>query len=185
VSARFRIIEHIGRTNFCGKKALPMSQVQVRPATLEDAAVIVELVRELAAYERQPPSVVKLTEVDVLRDGFGAQRRFEVLLAERGSVVEGFALIFPNYSTWEGRAGIYVEDLFVRERARGCGLGRSLLVAIAKLAMERGCPRIDLNVLDWNPTREFYHRIGIMHLTAWLPYRMNDEAIAKLAVDVG
>jgi GNAT superfamily N-acetyltransferase len=161
-----------------------MSRVHVRPAKPEDAAIIVELVRELAVYEKQAPSVVKLTEADVLRDGFGAQCRFEVLLAEHDGVVEGFALIFPNYSTWEGRAGIYIEDLFVRERARGNGLGRRLLIAIAELAVKRGCPRIDLNVLDWNPTRAFYHRVGITHLAAWLPYRVSGEAIARLAADV-
>jgi GNAT superfamily N-acetyltransferase len=158
-----------------------MSHIHVRPATAADAAVIVELVRELAIYEKQPLSVVKLTETDVLRDGFGAQRRFEVLLAECDDVVEGFALIFPNYSTWEGRAGIYIEDLFVRPRARGRGLGLRLLVAIAALAVQRGCARIDLNVLDWNPTRVFYHRIGITHLSDWLPYRISGEAIGKLA----
>jgi GNAT superfamily N-acetyltransferase len=164
-------------------ESIAMSAVHVRLATAEDAAIIVELVRELATYEKQPPAAVKLTEADVVRDGFGAPRRFEVLLAEHDGRVEGYALIFSNYSTWEGRAGIYIEDLFVRERARGIGLGRRLLVAIAELAVERGCPRIDLNVLDWNPTREFYHRIGIVHLTAWLPYRISGEAIVKLARD--
>lgn len=161
-----------------------MSQIHVRPATTEDAAVIVDLVRELAVYEKQPLSVVKLTEADVLRDGYGVERRFEVLLAELDGAVEGFALLFPNYSTWEGRAGIYIEDLFVRERARGRGLGRRLLAAVAALAVERGCLRIDLNVLDWNPTRAFYHRIGVAHLSGWLPYRMSGEAIVKLASDI-
>jgi len=160
-----------------------MSRIHVRSAGPEDAAVIVQLVRELAIYEREPLSAVKISEADVLRDGFGVERRFEVLLAERDQVVEGFALIFPNYSTWEGRAGIYIEDLFVREQARGLGLGRLLLTAIARLALERGCRRVDLNVLDWNPTRAFYHRIGIHHLSAWLPYRMGPDAITRLAAD--
>jgi len=160
-----------------------MPQLAVRAATVADAATIVALVRELAAYEREPPEAVKITEADVLRDGFGPEPRFEVLLAMRDGNVEGFALIFPNYSTWEGRAGIYIEDLFVRETARGLGLGRKLLVAIADLALQRGCPRIDLNVLHWNPTREFYHRIGINHLQAWLPYRISGDAIARLAAE--
>jgi GNAT superfamily N-acetyltransferase len=158
-----------------------MERTHVRLALPADAGTIVQLVRELAAYEKQPMSVVKSTEADVLRDGFGARARFEVLLAELDGIVEGFALIFDNYSTWEGRAGIYIEDLFVRERARGRGLGRKLLTAIAALAMARRCPRIDLNVLDWNPTRAFYHRIGIRHLETWLPYRISGAAIAALA----
>jgi GNAT superfamily N-acetyltransferase len=158
-----------------------MLRINVRPAASADAETIVQLVRELAVYEKQPLSVVKITEADVLRDGFGALARFEVLLAELDGKIEGFALIFDNYSTWEGRAGIYIEDLFVRERARGKGLGRRLLAAIAALAVARGCPRIDLNVLDWNPTRAFYHRIGIRHMEAWLPYRISGAAIAALA----
>lgn len=158
-----------------------MSNIRIRDAKAADAGIIVELVRELAVYEKQPVSVVKLSEADVLRDGFGPHPRFEVLLAEVDGTTEGFALIFSNYSTWEGRAGIYVEDLFVRERARGLGLGRRLLHRIAELAHERGCPRIDLNVLDWNPTRSFYERIGIRHLKSWLPYRMTSADIAQFA----
>jgi len=160
-----------------------MSRIHIRPATHGDAAIIVQLVRDLAVYEHHPPSVVKLTEADVLRDGFGAGARFQVLLAELDDQIEGFALIYPNYSTWEARAGIHVEDLFVREAARSHGLGRRLLAAVAALAVERGAPRVDLHVLHWNPARAFYQRIGLTHQEAWLPYRLAGAALAKLAAE--
>lgn len=153
----------------------------IRWARREDAAEIVRLVRALAEYEREPPSIVKMTEADVLRDGFSEPRRFEALIAEADGRAVGFALFFHNYSTWEGRAGLYVEDLFVEPAARGCGLGRKLMAALARIAHERGCRRLDLNVLRWNPTRDFYHRIGLNHLEEWLPYRMRPDAIAALA----
>jgi GNAT superfamily N-acetyltransferase len=160
-----------------------LSTIVIRPARLEDAATVVDLVRELAVYERMPPTAVKLTEADPRRDGFGATPRFEILLAELDGRVDGFALFFHNYSTWEGRAGLFIEDLFVRASARGRGLGRGLLAAMARVARERGCPRIDLNVLHWNPTREFYHRIGCEHLAEWLPYRMTAPTIMRLAAE--
>jgi len=157
----------------------------IRFATMDDADAIVDLVRALALYEKEPLASVKLTADDIRRDGFGAARRFEVLLAEEDGKALGFALFFPNYSTWEGRAGLFIEDLFVREEARGRGLGRKLVAAVAAIAQARDCPRIDLNVLDWNPTRDFYHRIGVYHMQdetqSWLPYRMRASAIAALA----
>ena len=153
----------------------------IRWARREDAGEIVRLVRALAEYENEPPSIVRMTEADVLRDGFGEPRRFEALIAAANGESVGFALFFHNYSTWEGRAGIYVEDLFVEPRARGRGLGRMLMAALARIAHERGCRRLDLNVLTWNPTREFYHRIGLSHLDEWLPYRMRPDAIAAMA----
>ncbi|MFQ5971396.1 MAG: GNAT family N-acetyltransferase [Alphaproteobacteria bacterium] len=155
--------------------------VTVREATTEDAATIVRLVHALARFENAPPDTVKITVADVLRDGFGEPRRFETLLAELDGVAVGFALYFHNYSTWEGRAGLFVEDLFVEEHARRLGAGRKLLAAIARAARDRGCPRIDLCVLDWNPARDFCHRIGISHLEEWLPYRMTEPAISALA----
>lgn len=161
----------------------PEGKTAVRPATAADAGEIVRLVRALAAYENEPPESVKITEADVLRDGFGAVPRFEALLAELDGAVVGFALYFHNYSTWEGRAGLYVEDLFVEQHARGLGLGRKLLAAIAGIARKRGCQRIDLWVLHWNPTRGFYHRIGLNHMEEWLPYRMTEPDIGTLAAE--
>ena len=158
-----------------------MSDTRIRWARREDAGEIVRLIQALALYENEPVETVKMTEADVLRDGFGEPRRFECLLAEVDGAPVGFALFFHNYSTWAGRAGLYVEDLFVEEHARGLGLGRALMAAIAKVADERGCPRVDLWVLHWNPTREFYHRIEMNHMDEWLPYRMTEQAIAALA----
>lgn len=158
-----------------------MAETSIRWARPSDAATIVELVRALALYENEPVETVKMTEADVLRDGFGEPRRFECLLAELNGAPVGFALFFHNYSTWQGRAGLYVEDLFVTEQARGHGLGRALMAALAAVARERGCPRLDLSVLHWNPTREFYHRIDMQHMDEWLSYRMQSAAIAALA----
>ena len=153
----------------------------IRRAEPKDAATIVRLARALAVYEHEPVERVRMTESDVLRDGFGENPRFEVLLAELGGRVVGFALFFENYSTWEGRPGIYVEDLFLEEPARGSGLGRELLAEIARIAQARGCVRIDLAVMDWNPTRGFYEQLGLEQQTDWLPYRLTATGIAKLA----
>jgi GNAT superfamily N-acetyltransferase len=153
----------------------------IRRARPDDAAIVVELVRELAAYEREPMSSVKLTAADLLRDGFGPDPRFELLIAELGTEAVGFALFFTSYSSWEGRPGLHVEDLFVREAARGHGLGRRLLAAIARLALERGYPRLDLAVLDWNPARRFYESIGLQERRDWRPYRLEADGIARLA----
>ena len=162
-----------------------MTDTRVRPAQPEDASTIVEFVRGLAAFEHEPLEQVHLTEADVLRDGFGEQRFFECLIAEQpsafGTRPVGFALFFPNYSTWEGRAGLYVEDIFVVEDARRSGAGRAILEALARIAQERGAPRIDLAVLDWNPARAFYERLGFAHGETWLPYRLDAAGIARLA----
>ena len=162
-----------------------MPEIAIRPARPDDAATIVALVRELAVYEREPLSSVKLGEADILRDGFGPTPRFELLVATLDGAVEGFALFFPNYSTWEGRAGLYVEDLYVREAARGHGLGRRLMAAIARLAVERGFRRVDLSVLEWNPARRFYDRLAMRELTEWRLYRMDTATMARLAADEG
>lgn len=159
--------------------------VTVRPATPADAATLVALVRELAVYEREPLSSVKMTEADVLRDGFGPERRFEALIAEADGRAAGFALFFHNYSTWEGRAGLYIEDIYVSEWARGLGVGRRLLAEVAAIAQERGCPRVDLWVLHWNPARQFYDRMGFVDMSEWKPYRLAGEALAGLAAAAG
>ncbi len=161
----------------------------VRPATPEDASTIVEFVRGLAAFEHEPLEQVRLTEDDVRRDGFGAQPAFECLIAEHptaeGTRPVGFALFFPNYSTWEGRAGLYVEDIFVVEDARGTGAGRALVAALAGVARARGAARIDLAVLDWNPARGFYAALGFTQQQEWLPYRLEAAGIAALASSAG
>ena len=157
--------------------------VVIRPATAADAGTIVELIRELAVYEREPLSTVKATEADILRDGFGPTPRFECLLVEAAGRPAGFALFFHNYSTWEGRAGIYVEDIFVSERARGRNIGRRLLAAIAAIAESRGCTRVDLSVLHWNPARAFYERLDFVEMDDWRRYRLHGEALRRLAAE--
>ena len=160
-----------------------MSAVTVRLAEEADSATIARLIRELAVYEELEHEL-KAGEADIRREGFGPHPRFECLIAEEpGPPAEalGFALFFHNFSTFEGCAGLYCEDLFVVERARGRGVGRRLVTRLAGLAVERGCARLDLSVLDWNPARDFYHRIGFRHLRQWLPYRLDGEALQSLA----
>jgi GNAT superfamily N-acetyltransferase len=159
------------------------SGLQIRFATPHDASTIVRFVQGLAAFEGEPADSVRLTEADVVRDGFGAQPRFEVLLAERGGRPVGLALFFPNYSTWEGRPGLYVEDLFVEESERGSGVGRALMAACARIAVQRGWRRLELAVLDWNPARAFYARLGMRQSQEWLPYRLDPDAVEALAGD--
>ena len=154
--------------------------VTIRSAEASDAATIVRLVRELADFEGLLDQV-RLTEADVLRDGFGERLRFECLLAEVDDAPVGFALYFEDYSTFEGRPGIFVEDLYVAEAARGLGIGQQLLARLAQVAIERDYRRLDLMVLHWNPARGFYERLGFRHSADWLPYRVTGEALARLA----
>ena len=154
--------------------------VTIRSAEASDAATIVRLVRELADFEGLLDQV-RLTEADVLRDGFGERPRFECLLAEVDGAPVGFALYFEDYSTFEGRPGIFVEDLYVAEAARGLGIGQQLLARLAQVAIERDYRRLDLMVLHWNPARGFYERLGFRHSADWLPYRVTGEALARLA----
>lgn len=157
----------------------------IRPAVPDDAATILRLVHELAAFEHEPPSSVKLTESDILRDGFGPQPQFEVLLAEHDGAAVGLALFFTTWSTWEGRPGLYIQDLYVGEQVRGLGLGRRLLAEVAAIAEARGYTRIDLSVLDWNPARRFYERLGFAEMAVWRPYRLDGAAITELATEAG
>ncbi|WP_448207327.1 N-acetyltransferase family protein [Azospirillum sp. sgz302134] len=157
-----------------------MPTVSIRPAVEADCPVILRFVQELAEFEKEPHAV-KATEEDFRRDGWGENPVFEALIAELDGAPVGFALCFRNYSTWLGRAGIFVEDLYVTPEARRFGVGRKLLAAVARRAVELGCQRVDLNVLHWNPARDFYDRIGFRHLEEWLPYRLTGEAIAALA----
>ncbi|HYG90578.1 MAG TPA: GNAT family N-acetyltransferase [Azospirillum sp.] len=159
-----------------------MSTVTIRMAVEADAPTILGFVKELAEFEREPHAV-KATMDDIRREGWGPEPVFEALIAELDGVPVGFALTFRNYSTWEGRAGLFVEDLYVRPEARKHGAGRKLLAAVAQRAVERGCRRVDLNVLDWNPARGFYDRVGFKQLEEWLPYRLTGEALAALAAE--
>ncbi len=160
-----------------------MGEIRIRAARQPDASLIVSFIRKLAIFEKEPAESVKITEADVLRDGFGRNPRFEVLLAELDGAPAGFALFFPNYSTWEGRPGLYLEDIFVEPSARKHGVGRKLIAAMAKIARERNCARIDLSMLDWNPARGFYNRLGFRHLQTWQPFRLSGPALDSLAAE--
>ena len=157
-----------------------MPTVTIRSAVEEDCTTILRFVRELAEFEREADSV-KATEADFRRDGWGPHPVFEALIAELDGTPVGFALTFRNFSTWEGRPGLYVEDLYVTPDARRWGVGRKLLVAVAQRAVERGYRRVDLNVLDWNPAREFYDRVGFRQMKEWLPYRLTGHDLLELA----
>jgi GNAT superfamily N-acetyltransferase len=155
--------------------------LKIRPATRKDASLIVEFIRALAEYERAPKSAV-VTKQDILRDGFGPNPRFHVVIAEWERKPVGFALWFYNYSTWLGRPGLYLEDLFVYTEFRGKGIGKALLVHLAKLAVKQKCGRYQWQVLDWNtPSIEFYKSLGATVLKEWLGMRVQGEALKKLA----
>jgi GNAT superfamily N-acetyltransferase len=155
--------------------------LKIRPATRKDAALIVELVRALAEYERAPEAAV-LTRADILRDGFGRNPRFHAVIAEWDRKPAGFALWFYNYSTWQGRAGLYLEDLFVYPEFRGKGIGKALLAHLARIAVKQKCGRYVWQVLDWNtPSIRFYESLGAKIMKEWLTMRVEGEALGKLA----
>ena len=153
----------------------------IRKATTEDAAQILEFIRALAAFERAPDAVTA-TEEGLIRDGFGAHPFFQCLIAEHNSQPAGFALYFFNYSTWLGRPGVYLEDLFVLPQFRRQGIGSALLKQVAAIAVENGCQRMQWEVLDWNtPAIDFYRAIGAEFLDEWRNVRLGAEAIERLA----
>jgi GNAT superfamily N-acetyltransferase len=155
--------------------------LQIREATAADAGLILALVRELAEYEREPEAV-KATEQDILRDGFGSRPRFHCVIAEWAGEPAGFALFFYNYSTWEGRAGLYLEDLYVRPAFRKRGIGKALFNHLAQRAVDENLSRLVWQVLDWNqPAIEFYESIGARHASNWMTMRLTGEALEKLA----
>jgi len=157
-----------------------VSDTVLRFATVEDIELLLQLIRELAAYEKAPEAVVA-TEDDLRRHGFGPEPRFEALLAFFDDEPAGFALFYPDFSTWRGRPGLFLEDLYVREWARGRGVGRRLMTRLAALAVERDWPALHFNVLDWNPARGFYRRLGIERRNEWLPHSATGEALRRLA----
>lgn len=157
------------------------SHLQIRLAEPGDVPTILSLIRELAVFEDLLDEV-KISEEDLLRDGFGEPRYFECLLAELSGEAVSYALFFTNYSTFEGRPGIYLEDIYVSERARGAGVGKRMIRHLATIAIEREFKRLDLSVLHWNPARAFYDKLGFAHLSDWLPYRVDGDRLAALAI---
>jgi len=154
---------------------------QIRLAQPDDVPVILALIHELAEYERAPNEVIA-TE-NLLRENlFGPNPAAEVLLGEANNEPVCFALFFHNFSTWMGRRGLYLEDLFVRPERRGNGYGRALLVRLAQIARERECGRMEWAVLDWNePAIQFYRKLGALPNDDWTIFRLTRDAIARLA----
>lgn len=158
-----------------------MASIHVRPATPSDVALILSLIRELAEYERAPEEAIA-TEALLHESLFSTRPACEALIGEVDGAGQGFALFFHNFSTWKGRRGVYLEDLFVRPSARGLGLGKALFAAVAKVAVERGCPRMEWAVLDWNtPAIEFYQAMGAIAMDEWTTYRLKDDALRNVA----
>lgn len=155
--------------------------VMIRPATAGDATTIATLIRELAEYELLAHEVV-LDERRLHEHLFGPRPFAEVLLAEERGEVVGFALFFHNYSTFLGRPGVYLEDLFVRPQHRGRGHGKALLSAVARLAVQRGCGRLEWSVLDWNESAiGFYRSLGAVAMDEWTVYRLTGDALIAAA----
>ncbi|MBI0475291.1 GNAT family N-acetyltransferase [Sphingomonas sp. MA1305] len=153
----------------------------IRPATPADVPTILALVRELAAFEREPDAVVA-TEADLAEALFGDRPAAEAVIAEDAGEPLGFALFFHNFSTWTGKRGLYLEDLYVTPAARGRGVGTGLLRHLAGIALDRGCGRFEWSVLDWNADAiAFYRAMGAVGMDEWTIQRVTGEALQRLA----
>lgn len=160
---------------------MPSSRVQIRQATVADVPLIYQLIRELAEYERMLDDV-KATEDTIRATLFGPRPAAEVLLAYLDGEAVGYSLFFQNYSTFMGKPGLYIEDLFVRPTIRGVGAGKALMKRLAEIAVERGYGRAEWIVLNWNaPAKGFYEKLGARHNAMWDSYTMPADALAKLA----
>lgn len=155
--------------------------ITIRPATADDIPLILALIRELAEYEKEPDAAVA-TAGDLGAALFSDSPTAECVIGELDGAPQGFALYFTNFSTWLGRPGMYLEDLFVRPAARGRGLGKALLVHLAKVAVERNYGRFEWSVLDWNtPAIDFYRALGATPMSEWTVHRVSGEALRTLA----
>ncbi|WP_349779783.1 GNAT family N-acetyltransferase [Xanthomonas sp. WHRI 7065] len=155
--------------------------LQIRAATPDDVALLHELITALAVYEREPDAV-KASPQDLRASLFGEGATAHALICEQAGQALGFAVYFFNYSTWLGRNGLYLEDLFVRPQARGQGAGLALLRHLARLAVQRGCGRFEWSVLDWNqPAIDFYQAAGARPMDGWTVYRLDGERLAAFA----
>jgi GNAT superfamily N-acetyltransferase len=155
--------------------------LQIRKAQREDVGTILNLIRGLAEYEHATQAA-EATEEDLLRDGFGDSPIFHCVIAEWDATPVGFALYFYNYSTWKGRPGIFLEDLFVWPEYRGKGIGKALLLHVGRIAVSEKCGRYEWQVLDWNtPSINFYEALGAKRMKEWLPMRVEGTALLELA----
>ncbi len=158
-----------------------MHQVEVRDARIEDAEVILRFVKELALYEKEPEAVVA-TEEDIRASIFGADSTVKAVICELNSEPVGFAVYFYNYSTWLGRKGIYLEDLYVSPEYRKVGAGKALLKHLAQVAVKEGCGRFEWSVLNWNePAIGFYESLGAKPMDGWTVYRLTGVELEALA----
>ncbi len=158
-----------------------MAKITLREATINDAQTIFNFVKELAIYEKAEHEV-KTSVKQVEESVFGKDSVTYAIICELDNKPVGMALYFFNYSTWLGRNGIYLEDLYVSPEYRGVGAGKALLKRLAQIAVEKKCGRIDWQVLDWNkPSIDFYDSIGAKGLTDWIPYRLTGEALEEFA----
>lgn len=158
-----------------------MTHPLIRPARPADAATILRFIRDLAAFEREPDAV-KATEETLGEALFGAHPAAEAVIAEQDGQPLGFALFFHNFSTWTGRRGLYLEDLYVTPDARGRGIGGALLRHLAGIAVARGCARFEWSVLDWNAEAiAVYRRIGAVGMEDWTVQRLSGEPLRRLA----
>ena len=159
----------------------PNVKLRIVPATPNDVSLILALIKELAEYERLAHEVVATEEI-LAETLFGTRSYAEVLIAHYENAPAGYALFFHSYSTFLGRPGLYLEDLFVRPALRGKGIGKALLASLARIALERGCGRLEWSVLNWNkPAIGFYQSLGAKAMDAWTVYRMIDEPLSRLA----
>lgn len=155
--------------------------VSIRSSTPQDCGTILRFVRELADYEREPDAV-EANEAMLADALFATPPAAEALIAERDGVAVGFALFFHNFSTWTGKRGIYLEDLYVTPAARGSGAGKALLAHLAGIALDRGCARFEWSVLDWNtPAIDFYRSVGAAAMDEWTVQRVTGDALVRLA----
>ena len=159
------------------------TMLNIRAATASDVPLILDFIRALAEYERAPQEAVATAE-DLLRDGFGPDPKFRVVIAEWERQPAGFAFFFHHYSTWRGRAGLYLEDLFVRPEFRAKGIGKALLRYLAGVAVREHCYGLRWQVLDWNtPAIDFYKALGAEVMQEWLTVRLAGDALRRLAED--
>lgn len=158
-----------------------MPETEIRPARAQDSPLLLRLIRELAEYEKLLDAVTT-TEEDLRRTLFGEKPAAEALLAFWEGKPAGFALFFQNYSTFLGKPGLYLEDLFVRPESRRKGIGKALFLRLAKLAVERGCGRFEWSALDWNePAIRFYEAMGAKAMTDWTTFRLTGKALLDVA----
>lgn len=158
-----------------------MSTIEIRKATIEDSSLILKFVTELAIYEKAEHEV-KATQSDIQKSLFGSDSKTKAIICNIDNKPVGFAVYFYNYSTWLGKHGLYLEDLYVSSEYRGSGAGKAMLKQLAKIALSKNCGRFEWSVLDWNkPAIEFYQSIGAKPQTEWVGYRLAGKSLEEFA----